>query len=375
MAKKRSYPNIQWRDGVAQLEVTVRGQRIRESLHTSNFNEAVEHRDKRIAELKKGVIAESATWHTPGAAPVGYASVREYADQEIDRARARGCEANTVRWTYEHPWVHLCAAFPTVELITNETVATYYYARLKAGHRHVSVKRDIPYLRGAAKWGRRLHPELEIVDWEVPRKKKGGDKGNQAGEPKPVEVVRRWFAALKPERQAQAALLMCSGIRLGEMAKVKPEWIEPVAGSHVSLLRLPAWATKDRRARAIGLPRNVAALVREHFPTAANPRKHFNTVAKAVGYGDTISPRDLRHTLKVQVSRHEPIAVQLVMGHRHLEGTAGDMYQHLTDEDCIRVAQVVSRIFWPTHMGTHSASFAENLKCLKVPQNGRGDAI
>lgn len=345
--KPRPYPNVQWRDGIAYLVVKIDGQRIRESLHTSNWNEAVERREKRLQELKnKEASRESCGWQTPGAAPVGYSRLREYADERIERARDRKCAAITVKWGEEHQWKHLCAMFPTVDLITEDAVAGYYYARLRAGYAHNSVKRDIPLLREASRWAHRRHRELEVVDWKVPARNKREALAAQAGEAKPVAFVRKWWAALKPERQAQAALFMCAGMRMNEVLRVQPSWLEPSGTAGIELLRIPASATKDGRRRVVGIPQIVATLVREHMPTAANPRKHFNTVAKALGHGDTLHARDLRHTFKVELSRHAPIAVQLVMGHKHLEGTAGDMYQHLTDADAIKVAEHAAELWW-----------------------------
>lgn len=346
MAKKK-YPNIQWRDGVAQLEAVVKGQRIRESLHTSNLNEAIERRDKRMAEIKEGAAAQSLDWVTPGAAPKRYPSTLEYATKMISQQLARGTTEAHSKSGLAHQWKRLSELFPTVDAITNDSVAAYYYTRLKMGYRHVSVKRDIPLLKACVnKWGRKLHPEIEIIDWEAPRQPRHEEPDNTAGETKDLVFLKAWLESLHTRAKAQATVALCTGLRAEELRRVQPSWVKPLSGRHKGhVLYMPKAATKSGIDRMIALPHLVSKLIAEHFPIPENYKKHFVGAAKRLGHGDTVHLRDLRHTFKTEVGRYEPAATALVMGHHHHSGTSADIYLHQTIEGCLEVARLAEQLF------------------------------
>lgn len=352
---RRSIKNVFWRGevngkgGTAYLEIVINGKKHRESLHTGNWDEADKRRDQRVAELRAGANAspDSAAWHTPGEAPRKYAETREYAEMLAAKAKVRGSSDYTIKQGLRLQWKRLCAEFPTVDAITDATIEAYFYRRLSEGSRYNSVKRDIaPLKKCVNEWGRKFHPELPVLMWEMPRKVRGQTKSAQAGEPKPVAFLRKWLAELHDRAKAQALVALCTGLRAEELRRVKPGWVLRISDDRIQhILKMPVGSTKSGHPRTIGLPAPIARLIAEHFPIAEDYKKHFCGVARRLDHNDTVTLRDLRHTFKVEMSRKDALATNLVMGHRHLEGTSGDIYQHLVLEDCIRIAVFAQSVF------------------------------
>lgn len=206
------------------------------------------------------------------------------------------------------------------------------------------------------KWGRRKHPELEIVDWKVPRKPRTEKKDAKRGSRKSPAFLQQWPSTLHDRAQAQATVALCTGLRAEELRRVQPQWVERINDKRIRyVLRLPGVATKNAHPRSVGLPASIAALIKRHFPIAEDFKQHFAAAAKRLGHGDTVTLRDLRHTFKVEVSRREYLAIQLVMGHRRIQAHSGDEYQHLLDKDCVRVALAARNLFL-----TNSSAAAES---------------
>jgi len=345
MAKK-TYPNLEDRDGIYYYNFRRNGQRYCASTHTGNVSEAQRIVREMITKAEAGEMVR-APGHTPGAAPKRYASTREYADKKISEQLDRGTSPKDSKYGLALQWKRLCELFPTVDLITDDSVSAYFHEQLRNGYKRESVKRDIPLLRNCVnEWGRRLHPELQVVLWKVPRQRRPEELSEQAGEAKDPAFLRRWAAALHARAQAQALVAMNTGLRAFELRRVKPSWVKPLKGKAIGhMLHVPAPSTKGGRPRKIGLTPLVAELILEHFPIPNDFKKHFNGVAKRLGHGDTVHLRDLRHTFNVEVGEHEPVHVELVMGHHRSGGSSNDRYRHQTDDGCVRVAEVAARIF------------------------------
>lgn len=341
--KKRAYPNIGWRDGVAQLEVIVQGKRHRESLHTSNFHEAVERRDTRIAELKAGVTEQSASWHTPGVRSA-YSHVREFADADIERQREDGSSEHTIKCGLVIQWRRICQTFRTVDELTDDALATYYRNHRVAGLAHASIKRDLPLLRRASAWGVGRHPDLKLATYKVPKQsaRVRHQRGVNAGEARTeLPKLRAWLALLNTGARAQAEIVLRTGLRAFELRRLDAKWIK------ANVLELPGEATKGGLPRRIALTPPLTGYIKATLPLIdADYKKQFVRTGKEV-YGDSVTLRDLRHTFASLASRHDADATRLIMGHTTGDRNASMFYQHATDERIVRVAKAIDAELGP----------------------------
>ena len=340
---KRLPPNLELRGEVYRYRVKINGKLHRVNLNTRNFNEAMVKYREILANGHESFVD---TERTPGAAPKRYALTREYADRKIQEQLDRGTSEKNSKCGLAHQWARLCTHFPTVDTITDDSVAHYFHARLRAGYSRASVARDIPLLRLCVNtWGIKQYRELDTVEWKVPRKRRGEVKGVNAGEAKDPAFIREWLAALPVLARAQATVALATALRATELRRLQPLWVKPIRGEpDFAMVHLPEHATKSGMARMIAVPQSVARLIRQHFPLATDFRKTYAAAARELGHDDTVTLRDLRHTFKTEIGEHEGLGVMQVMGHHHFEGGAADAYRHQTVGACVMVAKAVARL-------------------------------
>jgi len=205
------------------------------------------------------------------------------------------------------------------------------------GARGQSIVKDVQALKRGLRIAKRRGSLHQLPD-EWPKLRRDPPNERQRGKLHPVAVMMAWLGHLKrhaPEAWRQASTAVRTGLRAEELRKVRWDWVEEApAGSGVpKLLRVPAWAAKNRRERAIGLTPEVEAFLRtaraqdglsDETPLLPGQhRKAFAAAAKAVGHSKSITLRDLRHCHATWAAQGtgDAAAAQAALGHTDLRTT------------------------------------------------------
>lgn len=317
-----------------------------------------------------------------GAAP----DLARLASYDMARAQAEGvCAAQLA--SVEACWLHLArglgATLPAAS-VDFDLVQGYVAQRRAAGARGQSIRKEVQALRRGLAIARRKHllgavPDLPAVRSDPP-------KAAQAGKLHPPEVLVAWLDALTRVPQADGAaahadLVLRTGLRATETSRLSWSWVETApAGAPVpALLRVPAWASKTRRERVLGLPGSTLALLAtasagrspEQALFTQSHRRAFKSAASAIGYPRTITLRDLRHThatWSAQVTG-DAAAAQAALGHTNLAMT--QRYLTATLERVASAAVAVDAVLRDGHTGwSHALKGSAETRLQQVETTG-----
>jgi integrase len=195
-----------------------------------------------------------------------------------------------------------------------------------------TLKREFQVLR-------RLHQEAAIqglcaaaIRWPVFGR--GRPNEQLRGRVHPQEIVHAYLDALPRNPADEARAAMFSGWREGTLRRLRPEYLEPSPIAEVpAFARIPAQAMKGRK--EIYVPLNqptydlLKARERDGLLTAegfyfadVDWRYHQRAALKKIGYGDTITLRDLRTTYVNTTAHDNPLAALHLGNHGDLRTTA-----------------------------------------------------
>lgn len=301
----------------------VAGQTYRRSTGTTSQQEATKIERQARADI------ERTSARTGGAQRIDLAQLAEW---DVDRAEAAGVTAKRID-QIERDWTHL-ARHLHAELeprrITYPMVEAFVAARRQDGARGQTIRRELWTLkRGMEIARRRGKLAMVLQDWPTIRSDPPSDK---RGHLIPIPILAQWLALLPDNgARAQAEFVLRTGLRAAEVRRVRASWVESApAGSLVpAVLRLPAWATKSRAERIVGLTQPALDLVRsaprgeQDSPLwPGTHQKATRSASEALGV-PTISLRDLRHTHATLAAQGtgDAAAAQAALGHTELATT------------------------------------------------------
>ena len=188
--------------------------------------------------------------------------------------------------------------------VTEERLREYIAHR--RGHvRGQTIAKELGFLRRGLEIAERKGWISKLPKW--PTVKHDPAHPARKGRFIPPESLRAFLLAL-PEDLAEELLFdALTGLRGGELRNVTVAWVEPAPANFPTpaILRVPAWATKNRKDRAVGLP-SAAVTILERRAAKAEPGAalfpHTQAVkvrkdaAHAAGLTFVPHRRDLRHT-------------------------------------------------------------------------------
>lgn len=195
-----------------------------------------------------------------------------------------------------------------------------------------TIVREFGLVKRYMLWARRRGADIRLPDpW--PRVKRDPPDQKRQGKYRDPELVRRFFALLETEARDEVAVVAMTGIRWGELKRLRYEWIEPApqGWGSAALIRFPEEGTKNRRQRIVGVPSPAMVIIQRRRDEEGGPlvfsaqdhRKQRETAARDLGLDMNLTLRDLRHTFASLALRHtgDPTAVLRAMGHADLRMT------------------------------------------------------
>lgn len=319
---------------VWQIRFEVRGHRVRQSSGTTSRRkaEAIERElrayyERTIPARPKGRAGDLAT----------------LAALDLDRAEADGATEKQLS-AIEYAWGaitrHLGASSPAT-VITFEAVEQYIKSRKGDGVTGQTIRKERQRIRWAAGIAHRKG-WLPVVPQVWPRIRDDEKDQAQAGKLHDLRTLRAWFRRLRkirPAAYAEARVIVLTGLRAEEAARLSWSWIEGTASGYV--LHVPSWASKTRTDRQVGLGREAYYLIRSLAAgkAADTPalgkrywRKPRERARQAIGYSRPVTLRDLRHTFLTLglEATGDATATQAAAGHSDLKTT--QRYLHSTLE-------------------------------------------
>lgn len=304
--------------------------------------------DRREAEVVARRLRADVESRAPAIEPPRGVTLINLAGFDVERAITEGV-TNAQLASVALCWRHLCEHFgvhaePTD--ITYDSVEAYVRYRREAGARGQSIRKERQAVARGLKIAKRRGVVAEILD-DWPMIRNDPPKAKQRGKLHPPQIVTQWLEALGAEPKSKAAryqaeLALLTGLRAQELRRITPRWVV-LARSDLeavpAYLHLPAEATKTRRPRPIGLvPRALELLLEmSQGKGPAEPLlpgvhlKAFRHACQRIGYDQSITLRDLRHTYATWAGQGGDIrAVQAALGHTDLRTT--ERYLHSTVE-------------------------------------------
>lgn len=327
-------------EGAWWYDFRVSGVRHRRSTGSS-VREVAEDIALRARELAQAEAAQRAKLD-PGAGTVDLARL---GGLDLTRAISRGVTASQQR-SIMGCWKSLTrvlGAERRPDTIDYDLCQSYIAERRRAGVRGQSIRKELQALKRGMMIARRKRLITVALD-EWPEVRNDPKDTKKAGKLHPQHILERWLEALDrvPKSglaRVQAEIALRTGIRAEEVRRLSWSWVEetPPGSELPAILRLPAWATKDRDERVVGLTQEALELIAfarteqqlvtwEHFdtPLLAGEHKHaFQAACKLIDYPRAITLRDLRHchaSWSAQATG-DIAAVQAALGHADLETT------------------------------------------------------
>jgi integrase/HKD family nuclease len=356
------------------------GRKVRKSTGVT----ALPDRSKGAAEARKTALnaAEKIRTKTDSAdlteaeklgatsgAPTGPAvslTLEELRDVDLNRARAQGVsdrQIGNLTDQWNNHLLRILGPDRDARTIDEPLLVSYVAARRgEAGHgearvRGQSIVRERQALfRGLKALQSRLRRQgVAYTLPSAPVIRKDPRDERQKGKLHDLGVLSRWLAQLRAAGHstaaAQASLALQCGLRKKELDRFTLAWLLPADGVHFRLA-LPEWAAKSRDARTLAVHAELAMelvdLWEEGMPlssciVAGCFRKSWASAAKVIGYHQTITLRDLRHTFAtVSLQRGGDLtATRDALGHAELEST--QRYLSATEERVARAGLAVSQ--------------------------------
>ncbi len=343
--------------------------------------------DRRRAEIEAGRIRadlEKDASREPAPPARDRLTLIALAGHDLARAEAKGAGVKQLE-SIENCWRHLCRVLGTETdpaTVSYDVLEDYLRTRRGEGAAGQSIRKDLQALRRGLQVARRKGALVDLP--EFPEVASSPLRLNQRGKLHPLPVLLAWLEALEKDPRAdgardQAELALLTGLRATELRRLSASWMEAAQpGVGVAwLLRVPAWAAKNRHERVLGLTGPAAQIImRRAKGCGANdsllPSAHlraFAAAAKVIGYHQPITLRDLRHTHATLAAQGtgDAAAAQAALGHSDLATT--QRYLSTTIERTAGAAVAVLSAL-SAHRGPPTGSNIPENEQQKTPPEG-----
>ena len=257
--------------------------------------------------------------------------------------------------------------------VSDDDLDRYVATRRQEGTRGQTIRREIQALRRGYQLARRKGHRYREPNWPEIRSDARDDR--RRGHLRPIGDIRAVLSKLGPDARDRLTVALLTGLRDGELHRLRYEWVERLPESaHVpAVLRLPEDATKDREERAVPLPAEALAILERRwrqeqqkarkdernpdprlFPIESHKRA-LATASKGAGLSYRLTLRDLRHTYSTLAAAEsgDLTAVRDLLGHSDLRTTS--IYQSSTLDRLARAsAAVAAAVSAPAQSDRHS---------------------
>jgi len=190
--------------------------------------------------------------------------------------------------------------------INYDSILNYIERRRSAGIRGQTIRREVGLIKRALKIAKRKGYIQEIID-ELPIIRNDPPNENLSGKYWPAELIQLYLDELHQEAKDECIFAAATGLRYTEVKRVQRSFVELIDDHDTpALLHMPDWATKNRKARDVGLPfialEIIERRVREN-PEAlwvfsqSNFKRARALACKRLGFKRNLTLRDLRHSL------------------------------------------------------------------------------
>jgi len=303
----------------------------------------------RVKVDAEDLLASERAGSTPAASPrvVPVLTLSDLRDADVQRAKAKGVsdrQIGNLREQWENHLLRLLGKGRDARTVDEDLLEKYVATRRgETGRKNERVRgQTIIRERQALFRGLRVlkrHLKKHGVEYslpEAPTINSDPRDAKQRGKLHDLGVLARWLAELegggRHTAAAQARIALECGLRREEIVRFTLRWLQPGEADGEYSLHLPEWATKDRDERTLPVSEKLAGVlvnlwrpglsVDAHL-LAGNYRRSWRSAARAIGYNQTITLRDLRHTfatLSLQLAG-DLTATREALGHSELEST------------------------------------------------------
>lgn len=307
---------------------TLRGREYKGSTCTADKHEAEKEMRRQWTRVDAEVSSKS---------PL-HPSITVLRDADLERAEKAQVTRAQIDGALVAHWRALARHWGDNTSYTLKTLENYVAARQREGVRNQTIRRELTTLK------RGLLLVEEQYELDAPRRwpslrsspEKEAQKGHFIEQP---ELVR-WLSKLKPTAFNAALVMILTGVRRTELARITPAMVGQ------DILMLTRESTKGRKKREIGLvPRAREALL-SGIPFGADHKKAFQRAARDAGTArGVIHSRDLRATCAtVAEEAGDSRGVDLMMGH---SAEVALRYQKAHRERMLKLARYVDSWLGP----------------------------
>lgn len=363
-------PKLVRRTGTQHLWVrfSVEGRLVQRSTGTADRREAqTRAAEIEAAERKRGGGSAASSGYGP--------ALSTLAERDLSEASARGVSDASLETLGIH-WRRILHsqtfAAGRADAVTKDAIVAYIQERRADGIRGQTIRKELGILKRALLGAQESGQAFRIpVRWPVVRS--DAKHPTRAGRLIPEDRIRAFLEGLSGELRDQFAFALMTGMRAGELFRLRDRWVEPAPkGSPTPwLVRIPDVATKTGKGRVVGCSNAAwAILAGRTGPFVSVFRKDAVEATRkaAVLAGIAFVPtlRDCRATHASLAARltGDPKAAQVALGHS--TGTMTDVYLKATTDRALRAGQVVQEALYSDPKKTAPAG--------RKTQRGRRDA-
>lgn len=366
---------------------------VRFQINGKEFNKSTGETDKKRARIVEQEFRIEATKNPP-INLTKETTLAHVIALDVRRAEtARKDVGEQTVTTLKIAWKHLAKFFGIdshPRAVTPATVRQYLEHRRTAGVRGQTIRREIQALRRGLKLAQQ-EGWIKSVPEPWPQVKRDPKDEQRRGKVHPLPILLAYLEEVR-RRSDDAAdefcLALFTGLRAGELKRLQEDWVvtAPPDSATGAIIKLPAWATKDREERIVGCPDIALEIIRRRAQKVAagtpllfagKHRTVYRSAAAAIGrrfnYTARITLRDCRHTFATLADKltNDRKAVQDLLGHSSPAIT--EMYLHSDVARVTRASQSVAEWWQTAEVGTGIPvrSIPNN---FKEPENSNNNA-
>lgn len=274
-----------------------KGRTYEKSMGTSSVREATRKGQDWESEVRRRIDAD--------AEPELYPTLAVLRDRDVARMREEGRNERYIKLGVEVNYRALMRFFSDVRAVTPDSLESYVKHRRAQGVRRQTISKELTCLKRGFRLMRISAPEF----WpKLPKDKKDAKLASKRHD---ASTWQAWLRKLKGEAFDVALFALCTGLRRGELYRVKPEDVREVQGYLV--LQVHEKIKRDHQRQIVLGPLAQTVLPRLPF---RQDHKGAHAAACRGNASGNITLRDCRAAFATAGDRAgDSRATDLAMGH------------------------------------------------------------